>query len=214
MKEKIKEYIPKEGNGIIYQYVFDNGMEYIGQTSNSLLTRHKQHHCPTMYVDKMIKTHDYSLTVLAEAPIDMLNDLEQYYIELYNTIYPNGLNFNSGGGVGRTLSEYSIQKMKDAKTGKNHWNYGKHRSVETKNKISRSLQNSNHPMYGKQGKDTYYHKPVAQLDKNTEEIIAIFSCAREAERETGISHKHIGDVCKGRRKTTGGYKWIFVWNED
>ena len=31
MKEKIKEYIPKEGDGIIYQYVFDNGMKYIGQ---------------------------------------------------------------------------------------------------------------------------------------------------------------------------------------
>ncbi len=34
--------------------------------------------------------------------------------------------------------------------------------------------------------------------------------ARMAEKSTGISHKHIGDVCVGRRKTTGGFIWRFA----
>ncbi len=214
MKESIKDYIPREGNRLIYKYTFDDGKIYIGQTKHSLLARHRQHSDGTMYVDRMIKTHDYFLEVIIESPIGQLNDLEQYYIAKFNCLYPNGLNFSTGGGVGRKLSDESRKKMHDKKTGSNHWIYGKHRSKETCEKISRSLIGENHPMHGKRGDETYHHKPVAQLDPKTLEVLAEFSCAREAERKTGISHKHIGDVCRGRRKTTGGYKWVFIKHKE
>lgn len=211
MKENIKDYTPKEGNGLIYKYTFDDGRIYVGQTKHSLLKRHRQHYSDNLlYVDKMIRTHDYFLEVVTEAPIEQLNDLEQYYIAKFDCLHPNGLNFSTGGGVGRKLSDESRKKMHDKKAGSNHWVYGKHHSKETCEKISQSLIGEKHPMYGKRGDETYYHKPVAQLDPKTLEVLASFSCAREAERKTGISHKHIGDVCKGQRKTTGGYKWIFI----
>ena len=215
MKKEIKDYIPRDGNGIIYKYVFDNGKIYVGQTRQSLLKRHRQHFSDRLlYVDKMIRTHDYFLEVVTEAPIEQLNDLEQYYIAKFDCLYPNGLNFSTGGGVGRKLSEESRKKMHDKKSGENHWIYGKHRSKETRKKISNSLKGENHPIYGKRGTETYHYKPVAQLDPNTLEVIAEFSCAREAERITGISHKHIGDVYYKRRKTTGGYKWMFIDDVD
>jgi len=49
--------------------------------------------------------------------------------------------------------------------------------------------------------------PVNQLDLNGN-IIATYSSAIEAERQTGISN--IDRVGKGNRKTAGGYKWLKV----
>ena len=52
-------------------------------------------------------------------------------------------------------------------------------------------------------------KVVLQIDKNTNVVINIFPSLMEAERETGCSHTHIQKCCKGKRKTTGGYKWEY-----
>jgi group I intron endonuclease len=40
----------------------------------------------------------------------------------------------------------------------------------------------------------------------------VFNTAKEASLFYGISDKHIGTVCKGKRKTCGGYKWSY-YNE-
>lgn len=48
---------------------------------------------------------------------------------------------------------------------------------------------------------------VAMLNKDTEEIIKIFSSIAEAYEELGKQHSgHIASVCKGKRKTAYGYK--------
>ena len=52
---------------------------------------------------------------------------------------------------------------------------------------------------------------VAQIDKNTDVIIAEFDSIRQAEYETGIFH--INEACdenNPRRKTAGGYKWKII----
>lgn len=36
-----------------------------------------------------------------------------------------------------------------------------------------------------------------------------FASIKEAEGKTGVSNKHIGSVCRGKRKTTGGYVWKY-----
>ena len=68
------------------------------------------------------------------------------------------------GGSGRVLSEETRRKLSDANRGKNHPNYGKTTSLETKAKMSASKKNmsdetrakysaanagENHPFYGK-----------------------------------------------------------------
>ena len=38
----------------------------------------------------------------------------------------------------------------------------------------------------------------------------VFKTIKEAAEELNISYFHIGEVCKGKRKTTGGYHWSYV----
>lgn len=40
-------------------------------------------------------------------------------------------------------------------------------------------------------------------------FLAEYSSIREAERVTGINHSNIGQVCRGKRKTAGGYLWLY-----
>lgn len=54
-----------------------------------------------------------------------------------------------------------------------------------------------------------YRKRVSQYSKEGE-LIATFESIREASQTTGISDKHISSVCRGLRKTTGGYVWKHV----
>ena len=58
------------------------------------------------------------------------------------------------------------------------------------------------------GTNHYYAKKVIQLD-TTKKIIKIWGCIMDIEREIGINHRHISDVCKNKRKTCGGYIWKY-----
>lgn len=53
-------------------------------------------------------------------------------------------------------------------------------------------------------------KPVAQINRDTGQVIAIYESAREASRKTGSNYKNISQVCNGKRKTHNGYRWSFV----
>jgi hypothetical protein len=70
-------------------------------------------------------------------------------------------------------------------------------SEETKNKIK-----------AKRALQINLNKPVYQIDKVTNEIIAKFCSISEAVRKTGCCH--ISEVCEGKRKTSGGFIWRYV----
>jgi hypothetical protein len=40
-------------------------------------------------------------------------------------------------------------------------------------------------------------------------LVAKYESTREAESKTGISHKNLGQVALGKRKTAGGFAWRF-----
>jgi hypothetical protein len=99
------------------------------------------------------------------------------------------------GGSGRVLSEETRRKLSDANRGKNHPNYGKTTSLETKAKISASKKNmsdetrakysaantgENHPFYGKT------HSP---------ETRAKYSAARKGENHPFYGKKWWNDGC-------------------
>lgn len=52
-------------------------------------------------------------------------------------------------------------------------------------------------------------KPVVQFDK-LGNVVGQFSSMSEAERQTGISVDSICMVCRGRRKTAGGFVWKYT----
>lgn len=56
--------------------------------------------------------------------------------------------------------------------------------------------------------------PVLMLDKITNEIIKEFDSTREAERIMNIEHSTISKVCKGKKKTAGGYKCKYKEKEN
>lgn len=54
-------------------------------------------------------------------------------------------------------------------------------------------------------------RPVIQLDKGTGEVINEFDTITQAYRKTGISH--ISSVCRGERKSAGGFIWKYKLDE-
>lgn len=42
----------------------------------------------------------------------------------------------------------------------------------------------------------------------------LYSSIREAERVTGIAYQNISQVCRGKRKTAGGYEWCYEEGEE
>lgn len=51
------------------------------------------------------------------------------------------------------------------------------------------------------------NKAVLQIDLKTDEVIKEFTSIKYAQDELGLHH--ISDCCYNRRKSSGGYKWIF-----
>ncbi len=62
--------------------------------------------------------------------------------------------------------------------------------------------------FGKRGKDFPAGTKIVLQIKDGK-IIAKFYGILEAERETGIQFKNISAVCRGKRKTAGGFQWKY-----
>ena len=54
-------------------------------------------------------------------------------------------------------------------------------------------------------------KPVLQFDKN-KNLLNEYPSMNDAARNTGITVANISSVCKGKRKTAGGYVWRYKEN--
>lgn len=84
--------------------------------------------------------------------------LEKYYIDLFDTIKPNGYNLSPSGGMERGIfgihSQYSKEKMSQSRLGKIPWNKGKTGiyKEETLEKFrNRNLFGDKNPNYGNIG---------------------------------------------------------------
>lgn len=62
---------------------------------------------------------------------------------------------------------------------------------------------------GKKGELSANAKPVSQFTKDGI-YINTFTSGVQAGEKLGIGYKHICSVCKGERKTTGGYIWKYA----
>ena len=121
------------------------------------------------------------------------------------------------------------------KTVPHHWKGSKH-TEETKDKMSESSIGEKNPMFGckhseetrakqganrgkvmseeqrkkisESGKGKGVPEKVVQLDINTIEPLKVWPSGSEASRVTGIHKTCILKVCRGIRKTAGGFKWM------
>lgn len=174
--------------------------------------------------------------VLVTEDKTMAYNQEIALINLYQSTNPNfGYNISSGGSGGREgvkLSEEAKQtisrKNKGRLAGEKHPNYGKHiflgsdnpffnrkHTEETRQlislkatgrkvseamrqKISMSTRGGNNP----RAKTTY------QYDKNYN-LLKIWSCAKDAADDIGISKSIITACCRGKSKSAGKYLWSY-----
>lgn len=87
-------------------------------------------------------------------------------------------------------------------------------SVRDNNKVSNLewTDNSHNQKqrYDKNGYVGTKRKKVAQIDSKTGEVIKIWEYIELAEKELGICSQNIGKVASGKRKSAGGYKWLYV----
>ena len=54
-------------------------------------------------------------------------------------------------------------------------------------------------------------KPIIQLAKNGR-FVKRYDSATDCQRQTGFNHSHICSCCKGERKTSNGFKWMYEDN--
>lgn len=196
-----------------------NNKCYIGKTVLSIEKRFLQHkrdskrrHLekrPLYNAFNKYGVDNFVIEQIEECSPEVMSEREQYWICFYDSYY-NGYNA-ALGGEGKLCFDY--KQIYDL------WQKGL-QVQEIKKQIGCSydtirsaLNQYNIPTFQRQQRiqqDKFIS--VAQIDKNTDEIINIFPSIADAAREINklIGKGHISDVCHGRRDIAYGYKWKFI----
>lgn len=201
---------------IVYCYTIyknDGDLMYVGQVThnvkNKLKTRHSGHLCGKQYVDKMLRTHKYDLEILWIGYETDADATESYFIKLFSTIHPYGLNLQTGGHKNKHFSEKVLKQMSEKRKG---MNLGIKRSEETKIKMSLSQRGKKRSSeFVKKMKESHKHlnKPVIQYDGETGAKVAKYSSISDASKSTSIQPIHISQACRGIVKQAGGFMWRY-----
>ena len=173
---------------IIYKVTNNvNGKIYIGQTIRTIDERISEHQRKkNSLIGKAIKRYGIESFTIESietvTTIEMLNNREIYWIKHFKCMIPNGYNQCEGGNntIGYVHREESKQKMSEQRKGRTL-------SEEWKRKIGESCQ-----------------KKVVNLDTGE-----IFDSVKSASQKYNLKDTHISRVCKGKRKTTGGFRWQY-----
>lgn len=174
---------------------------------------------------------DFIFYDLEYCDIDMLDDRERYYIDMHNTLNRNfGYNLKSGGQDTNYFSDETRNKISEA----NKKYYSEHpeqkqiRSARAYNQwanpeIKAKISGVNNSMYGRHRTDEVKQR-ISQArtgapspKRNTTPVFCIelnkqFKDATEAGKELLLDSSAILKVCRGERKTCGGYHWKFINN--
>lgn len=133
-----------------------NGMKYIGQTKTTINQRFASHKfdskrrgTPLYCAMRKYSLENFIISSLEDnIPYEELDEKEIYYIELYNTVHPNGYNIEHGGRAYKTKETLALmsERVSGEKNpmygmcGELNYFYGKKHSDETKAKSSASLK--------------------------------------------------------------------------
>lgn len=194
-----------------------NGKIYIGKTLKTIPERWKNHlkslkrrECEKRPLyDAMNKygVENFTIEEVEKCSPDILNDREVYWIEQYGS-FKNGYNATKGGD-GKHYIDYDLV-ISTYKQLENTVETGQILGINPKT-VQYILKNYNIKAIssGELARKRSEQKPVAKCDKNTGKILEIYPSVGAAEKANGNS-KHIGQVCKGTRKTCQGYKWKYI----
>ena len=195
-----------------------NHKQYVGKTNRTVEQRWKEHlleinqerskNRPLYRAMKKYGVDNFVIEELEEVDLSEAEEKEKYWIETLRT-YKDGYNATIGGD-GKTFLDYDLIFALFAE-GLNIKQISEQLNYDT-GAVSTVLTNQGVTKKEKQirGREVI-RKPVAQLDKDTNEILKVFSSIADACRfldKKGSSH--ISAVCQGNRKTAYGYKWKYL----
>jgi len=189
----------------------DNGKIYIGQTRQGYRKRFQQHKEPSdgsPLLNKAMRKHgadafECELIDLAETQ-EEANEKEKLWIAALKTYKrENGYNLSMGGTIGQ-FNEETLRKMSEAHKGARNSFYGKTHTEEARAKMREA----------KAGKQRLREHPRAKAVQCIE-TGKTYLCVKEAQIETGINSRHIGQVANKQygRRTAGGFHWEWTENK-
>lgn len=209
----------KDKKFIVYMHVNKkNNKKYIGITSQSIKKRWRKNgegYKSSPYFYNAIQKYGWNafkhIILFENLTVD---EAKQKEIELISKYKSNehdyGYNCTAGGD---SVSEYIqtkecrekiSKKIKGRKLSEEHKLHikesliGRKFTEEWKQKISESHFSGNNPIA----------KKIVHIDKYYN-LIKVYDCARDAERELNVFTSKILDVCYGRSKHTGGLFFMF-----
>lgn len=122
--------------------------------------------------------------------------------------------------AGKHLSEETKRKLSESHKGQRSPMKGKHLSIETRKKLSEANKGQIPWNKGKKGttklsKEHHDKMQKASIEKRSRMVINIetkevFNTIVEAGNRYNIPFQNIQKVCKGKRKTAGGYHWKYA----
>lgn len=141
----------------------ENGKSYIGVTKNSLEQRfyhHKKTNSCTI-LNKAINKYGeeaFSIEVVWQASnLENMINQENYFIQLHQTLVPNGYNLRDGGHYGK-FSEFTKQDM--SVKGKERWKNPTEKMKSGLNKFLDNPYNEKEPIIG----INIYNKDIQKFD--------------------------------------------------
>ena len=204
-----------------------NNKKYIGQSVDicNRWTHHKNElNSNTHFNDYLQKAWNkygedrFKFYVVEFCDVDRLDELETYYIALYETLSRNkGYNLTSGGTDNKVYSDETRMKISNSlkghkvspesriKISANHADvsgdkngmYGRHHSEEAKQRVSNANKGR---ISARRNRCNVY---CIELERSFED-------ATTAGNILGLDSSAILKCCRGERKTCGNYHWKFI----
>lgn len=223
---------PKIGYGYIYKYTSPSGKSYIGQTTRSLKERAGHNGklykgCNDFYYAiQKYGFENFEVEILAEVLKEQLDKAEIKYIQLFNTLSPNGYNLTAGGQTfskvreKRRVYQYSVEDgsfIKEWETQQKAELF--FNPLGSLHVLQACLEGKAYTQwnycwsYLKMDKFPINERIVNPQEKKVEmysfdgKLLQTFPSVSEAARQTGCERSAIKRCCRGELQSHGGYIW-------
>lgn len=217
-----------------------NGKVYVGQTVQSPGRRWALHkHQYSVRLDRPLyrSMHKHGFgnfvmevleTLPNDAPLEVLNAREQFWVAELKSMVPTGYNLTNGGHgkhyvaeetkarisaskIGKPRSPETIEKMRLGAMG-NTSKRGSKLSAESRARISQvqlgrkiSEETKAKMVAAHLSRKIYNAKPVQCIETGE-----VFKSTGDAARALGLQQTSISAICRGIRKSTGGRTFKFL----
>lgn len=224
--------IPKRNYGFIYCYTSPSGKKYIGQTVQTINNRAKgmrgkgYRNCSVFYnAIKKYGLENFTLEILEEAHIDLLNEKEKEWIAFLDTRIPNGYNISEGGeGHSKKVYQYDIDTGEFIAEYPSLTEAARAIKVKTIQNISDCLRERQKSAHGYIWSYIKYEKVIPQVYFSNESrpvyayhldgtFYRKFDSITKAAKIIEGNRNDIRKCIKGQLKQTKNYIWKDIYTE-